>query len=299
MCYARFRRNGSYVIAGPPFQEVVMLHLYYHFLNPKNEEISVFLENTADGEILAYPYDPKRKPEKGEILISDDAEALHEWSEAGGLTIGYEHDGIRPDTKECVTDLGEVYAEDLTEIADYLNEQRHLAFFSGDFDFYIPGYEDFADLYEVMKNEPYLLPERLKNLSEKALHADYRHEIALQRLNANLSLVVFTAKDSDEILGRIAVEPSELTDHALNLSYYILPAHRGKGTGTAAVRAFLARTLPRIGDVPLLAVIHRSNTSSAALAKACGFTVLPADSKILEKRPEGFFTMVYDNSADA
>ena len=276
-----------------------MLHLYYHFLDPKNEEISVFLENTADGEILAYPYDPKRKPEAGEILISDDAEVLKAWSEAGGLTIGYEHDGIRPGAAECVTDLSDVYAEDLTEIADYLTEQRHLAFFSGNFDFYIPGYEDFAALYSTMKDEPYLLPERLKNLTEEALHADYRHEILLQRLNADLSLVVFTAKDTDEILGRIAVEPSELCEGAYNLSYYILPEHRGKGIGTEAVKAFLARTLPRIGNIPLLAVIHRSNTASVALAKACGFTVLPADRKILEKRPEGFLTMIYDNTPDA
>lgn len=276
-----------------------MLHFYYSFIDPQNEDIEMFLENAADGEILMYPYDASKKPQKDEILISDDTELLYRWKADGGLTIGYEHDGIRPGTEECISDLADVYAEDLEEIADYLTEQRHLAFFSGDFDYYIPGYQDFAHLYEVMKNEPHLLPERLKNLSEEDLHADYRHEILSQRLNANLSLVAFTAKDSDEVLGRIAVEPSELTDRALNLSYYILPEQRGKGTGTAAVKAFLARMLPRIGDVPLLAVIHRSNTASVALAKACGFTVLPANSKILEKRPEGFFTMIYDNSADA
>ncbi|MBO4325254.1 MAG: GNAT family N-acetyltransferase [Lachnospiraceae bacterium] len=276
-----------------------MLHFYYSFTEPQSEEITMFLENAADGEILMYPYDASKKPQKDDILISDDADLLRRWKADGGLTVGYEHDGIRPGTEECISDISEVYAEDLEEIADYLTEQRHLSFFSGDYDFYIPGYKDFASLYEAMKDEPYLLPERLKNLSEEELHADYRHEIQTQRMNANLSLVVFAAKDSDEILGRIAVEPSELSEQALNLSYYILPGKRGKGIGTAAVKAFLARMLPRIGNIPLLAVIHRSNTASAALAKACGFTILPADQQILEKRPEGFFTMIYDNSADA
>lgn len=275
-----------------------MLHFYYSFKNPQTDEVQAFTANASDGEILLYPYEEGRKPKEQEILISDDNEAIRKWKADGGLVIGYEHDDCKPDAVECITDISEVYAEDLEEIADYLTESRHLTFFSGNFDFYTPGYADYQVLYRAMNREPYLLPERLKNLSDADLHYRYRYDIMNARMNSCLAFCVLTEKESDTIIGQICIEPSELTDKAYNLSYYLIPEKRGSGIGTAAVKAFLTRMLPRI-DKPLLAIIHRSNSVSVAVAKACGFTVLPQDQQILEKRPEGFLTMVYENPSYA
>ncbi len=274
-----------------------MLHFYYSFTNPQSEEIPAFLENASDGEILLYPYEGK-KPQKNDILISDDADVIRKWQADGGLVIGYEHDGIRPETGECITDISEVYAEDLSEIADYLTESRHLLFFSGNYDFYTPGFEDYKSLYKQMQGEAYLLSSNLKNLSDEELHDFYQNSIHMTRMNPALAMCAYTAKDSDRLLGQVSVEVSDLTDKAYNLSYYLAPDMRAQGIGTSAVKAFLARMLPRL-DKPLLAVIHRSNSVSVAVAKACGFTVLPANQQILVQRPEGFLTMIYENSADA
>lgn len=274
-----------------------MLHFYYSFTNPQSEEIPAFLENASDGEILLYPYEGK-KPQKNDILISDDADVIRKWQDDGGLVIGYEHDGIRPETGECITDISEVYAEDLSEIADYLTESRHLLFFSGNYDFYTPGFEDYKSLYKQMQGEDYLLSSSLKNLSDEELHDFYQNSIHMTRMNPALAMCAYAAKDSDHLLGQVSVEVSDLTDKAYNLSYYLAPDMRAQGIGTSAVKAFLARMLPRL-DKPLLAVIHRSNSVSVAVAKACGFTVLPANQQILVQRPEGFLTMIYENSADA
>ena len=63
--------------------------------------------------------------------------------------------------------------------------------------------------------------------------------------------------------------------------------------------AFLARIRYRLDGMPVIAVINKKNLPSIAVAKRCGFTLLPADSEILKERPEGFFTMVYTDGTDA
>ena len=272
-----------------------MYHFVESFQDPDSEELSIFRQNAEDGEILLIPYREGYRPKDGEILISDNPAVISDWTAVGGLVIGYEHDGIRLKTAEIIADPAELYPEDLAEIADYLTEDRHLLFFSGEFDYYKPGFTDYSAFHEAEAAEPYLMPDSLRSLSEAQLHEHYRNTIRLGRLNTIFTECCFSMKDSDTLIGRVAVEQSELTEKAYNLSYFVLPEYRNRGLGTKAVKAFLSHTRDRL-DKPLLAVINRRNLPSVALAKACGFTVLPSQNGILPKKPEGFFIMIYDDS---
>ena len=301
MCYLfkriRFRAGtpGWYNPRLGTFRRRAMYHFVESFQNSDTEELRLFRQNAADGEILLIPYREGYRPKADEILISDNPAVIPDWTAAGGLVIGYEHDGVRLNTVEIITDLSELYPEDLAEIADYLTETRHMLFFSGEFDYYKPGYTDYSAFHEIQAAEPYLMPDALRNLSETQLHEQYRNTIRLGRLNSIFTECCFCMKDSDTLIGRVAVEQSELTENAYNISYFILPEYRNRGLGTNAVKAFLTHMRGRL-DKPLLAIINRRNLPSVALAKACGFTVLPKTNGILPTRPEDYFIMIYEDS---
>ena len=278
-----------------------MLTIYEQFSDAvsESEEVNLFREQIQDGEILLLPAPSEGIPAPGALLISDIPERLTEWAAAGGFVIGYEHDGIRLPVKEILTDIGELYPEDFADIADYVTKTRHYMYPADRFDFYRPGFDDYKAFYERQLEEPYLLPESLRNLSDDDLMKRYDNDMELSRMNRLLCVLFFSEYDSDKLIGQVSLELSELTDKAYNLSYYILPEYRGQGLGTKAVMAFVGRIRPRLSGMPVLAIIDKRNLPSVALAKACGFTLLPADSKLLEKRPEGFFTMIYEDGADA
>ena len=276
-----------------------MLTLFEQFKDPASEETTRFREQIQDGEILLLPAPEDGLPAEGSILISDDEAKLAAWEQLGGYVIGYEHDGIKLPVKEIITDIGDMYPEDLADIADFVTRTRHYMYPAGRFDFYRPGYADYKAFYEKQLKEPFLLPESLRNLSEEELLKRYDNDMELSRLNPLLSVLFFSEYDSDELIGQVSLEQSELTDQAYNLSYYILPEYRGKGLATGAVMAFVGRIRYRLSGKPVLAVIHKKNLASVALAKACGFTLLPAESELLKKRPEGFFTMIYEDGFDA
>jgi RimJ/RimL family protein N-acetyltransferase len=278
-----------------------MLTVYEQFSDAvtDSEEVNLFREQILDGEILILPAPSEGIPAPGAVLISDISTRLTDWSNAGGFVIGYEHDGIRLPAKEILTDIGELYPEDLADIVDYVTKTRHYMFPADRFDFYRPGFDDYKAFYTRQLEEPYLLPDSLRNLSDSDLMKRYDNDMELSRMNRILSVLFFTEYDSDKLIGQVSLELSELTDKAYNLSYYILPEYRGKGLGTKAVMAFVERLRPRLSGMPVLAIIDKRNKPSVSLARACGFTLLPADSKLLEKRPEGFFTMVYEDGTDA
>ena len=279
-----------------------MLKIFYHFSESvkDSEAVGFFLENMTDGEFLMFPYkEGMDVPEPGTLLFSDIQESLTAWEQAGGCAVGYEYGSLSLSAKELVTDIDELYPEDVADIADFAKEATHYAFFSGDFDYMRLGYDDYKRLYELQKNESYILPESLQGLSEEELHKRYRYDMEQSRLNPLFTVYGFGVKETDEIIGQIALEHSDMTDSALNISYYIRPEYRNQGLMTAALRAFLARMKPYLGNMPVLAIISRHNPASAAVAKSNGFTVLSANSEILKKRPEGFFTMVYNDTVDA
>ena len=278
-----------------------MLVIYEQFSKTasESEDVIRFREQIQDGEILLLPAPETGLPKQDAILISDIPEKLSDWTAQGGYVIGYEHDGITLNTKEILTDIGELYPEDLADIADYVTGTRHYLYPAGAFDFYRPGYDDYKAFYEKQLAEPYLLPESLKNLSDTALRARYGKDMELSRMNRLLCVLSFSEYDSDTLIGQISLELSELTDRAYNLSYYMLPEYREKWLCTKAVMAFLARIRYRLDGMPIIAVINKKNLPSIAVAKRCGFTLLPADSEILKERPEGFFTMVYTDGTDA
>lgn len=279
-----------------------MLKIFYHFSESveDSDSVNLFKENMLDGEFLLFPYkEGMEVSEPGTLLFSDVQEVLTLWEQQGGCSVGYEYNGNHLQAKELVTDIDELYPEDVSDIADYATETTHYAFFSGDFDYMRLGFADYKRLYALQQEEPYLLPKSLQNLSEEELHKRYCYDMENARMNPLYTVYGFSIKETDEIIGQIALEHSELTDMAINISYYIVPKYRNKGMMTAALKAFLSRMLPYIGETPILAIISRENPASVAVAKKNGFSLLPTNSKILEKRPEGFFAMVCNNTVDS
>lgn len=279
-----------------------MLKIFCHFSESAehSDSVAIFRENMLDGEFLLFPYQKGTPvPAPGTLLFSDVQESLTNWEQQGGCAIGYEHDNIRLQASEIVTAIDELYPEDVSDIADYACEATHYSFFSGDFDYLRLGYADYKQLYELQQKEPYLLPESLRNLTEEELHKRYCYDIEQARMNPIYTVYGFCQKDSDKVIGQIALEHSDLTEYAVNISYYLAPEYRNLGIMTEALRAFLTRMQPYLSGMPVLAVIDRRNPASVAVAKANGFSLLPAGSQILEKRPEGFFAMIYNDTVDA
>lgn len=277
-----------------------MSAIFYHFTDEVlNNEFKLWKQNMLDGELLVYPYVEGTNPSEHSLLLLSDIQAsLDYWTQKGGCSVGYEHDSIRLTCQEIVSDIEELYPEDLSDIEAYASEKSILSFFSGDFDFYRLGYEDYRSFYKMQCEEPYLLPDSYKHLTEEELHLRYQRDISLSRLQSLYTVYGFAESGSEEMIGYIAIEPSLLSEEAANLSYYIIPKKRAQGIATNAVKAFLNGRRHLLGSTPLLAVIHRSNKPSVRLAKRCGFAVLSKHQQLIEKLPEGFFTMIYDNSAD-
>lgn len=275
-----------------------MLTVFYHFSDSvsKSDSVELWKQNMADGEILTFPFKSGTKPPaNGAVLLSDIQETLSAWSLAGGCAIGWEHDGLRLQVAEVVSGIEDIFPEDMSDLADYAAERTHYDFFSNRFDFCRLGYEDYRMLYRKQLSEAHLLPESYRNLSDEDLHLRYRKELEQSRINPLFTVYGFSLCGSGEIIGQLAVEPSELTDLAYNIYYYIVPEKRGLGIAEEAVRTYLERLHGRLGNMPLLAIISEDNLPSLALAKACGFRSLPVGSKILPQSFKGFQTLVrYD-----
>lgn len=269
-----------------------MLTLYYAFQNPQSEDAAVFLNTLkTEGLISAVPVSEVPADVSG-VFLTDCPDLADAFTKEGGQVIWYENTDASHSFTEAVSDINELGSEDISEIICHLSELSHPAFSADGFTFVTLGYEDYKTLYRLQQKEPFLLPERLKNLSEAELHERYRNEHRYGRLHPLLHPYAIT--DSDGLLlGFVAVEQSDLLPEALNLSYYIVPQKRGLGLGERAVSAFLSRQKEAIGDAVLLAVIERNNVASVHLALACGFHFIREGHPLFRHTGNGFRIMQY------
>jgi RimJ/RimL family protein N-acetyltransferase len=89
--------------------------------------------------------------------------------------------------------------------------------------------------------------------------------------------------DDDRVLGRVAVRPPELASEAVRceavrgsdqpageLSYWLLPAARGRGLALAAVRAMIDSVVPGLGLRSVVLDIEDGNVPSIRLAERLG-----------------------------
>ncbi|MBR5667457.1 MAG: GNAT family N-acetyltransferase, partial [Lachnospiraceae bacterium] len=168
----------------------------------------------------------------------------------------------------------------------------HPAFSADGFTFVTLGFDDYKTIYKLQQKEPYLLPARIKNLSETELYERYQNEHEFGRLHPLLHPYGIAGADGS-LIGYVAVEQSDLLSEAMNLSYYIVPQKRGIGFGQKAVAAFLNMQAEAIGDTMLLAVIERSNTASVRLAAACGFRFIKEDHPLYKLSRGDYRIMQY------
>ena len=253
-----------------------MLTLYYAFRIPASADATEFMKTLqSEGLISAVPVSAVSGPVSG-VLLTDTDETAKEWEQYGGKVIWYESTNAGHAFKEAVSDIRELDSEDVSEIICHLCELSYPAFSADGFTFVTLGFDDYKTIYKLQQEEPFLLPERIKNLSEPELHERYQNEHEYGRLHPLLH--PYGIADSDgSLIGYVAVEQSDLLPEAMNLSYFIIPQKRGLGIGQKAVAAFLNIQAEAIGDTMLLAVIERSNTASVRLAAACGFRFIKED----------------------
>lgn len=270
-----------------------MLTLYYAFENPGDADASVFL-NTLRTERLVSAVPLSKAPSVASgVLLTDCRELAEDFAKAGGQVIWYESTDSGHAFKEAVSDIKELGSADISEIICHLCELSHPAFTADEITFVTLGYDDYKEIYRQQQEEPYLLPDRLKNLSENELHERYKNEHELGRMHPLLH--PYGIKDSDcSLLGFIAVEQSDLLPEALNLSYYIVPKKRGLGLGEKSVAAFLNCQKEALGDAMLLAVIERRNTASIRLAAACGFRFIKDDHPLYKYSRNDYRIMQYN-----
>jgi RimJ/RimL family protein N-acetyltransferase len=89
--------------------------------------------------------------------------------------------------------------------------------------------------------------------------------------------------DDDRVLGRVAVRPPELASEAVRceavrgsdqpageLSYWLLPAARGRGLALAAVRAMIDSVVPGLGLRSVVLDIEEGNLPSMRVAERLG-----------------------------
>ena len=76
----------------------------------------------------------------------------------------------------------------------------------------------------------------------------------------------------DEVLGRVSLKSLDLVDGTAEVAYWVVPAARGAGTGTAAVRAVAHWALDQAGFHRLELEHSTANPVSCRLAVKAGFT---------------------------
>ena len=134
---------------------------------------------------------------------------------------------------------------------------------------------DAADIAVMVENE-YLRP---WSTMGDGVEAWVRREIAEERGPTRAICLA----DDDRALGRVAVRPPELASEAVRceavresdqpageLSYWLLPAARGRGLAYAAVRLMIESVAPALGLRSVVLDIEDGNLPSMRLAERLG-----------------------------
>jgi RimJ/RimL family protein N-acetyltransferase len=133
-----------------------------------------------------------------------------------------------------------------------------------------------ADDVAVMGDDEYLRP-------WSTLGADLDAWIRGEVAEAQGPTRAICLSDDDRALGRVAVRPPRFASAAVRcaavtdddrpageLSYWLVPAARGRGLAYAAVRLMLDTVVPRLGLRSVVLDIEAGNTASMRLAERLG-----------------------------
>ncbi len=113
-----------------------------------------------------------------------------------------------------------------------------------------------------------------------------RGEPARRSAGLCLDLVVVPADDPATVLGEVGLRNVDRVRRRAELSWWIVPQHRGRGLATAAARVLAAWSVsPEGGLDHVWARVPRGNVASARVAAAAGFTALgEADGTVVWAR---------------
>jgi RimJ/RimL family protein N-acetyltransferase len=92
------------------------------------------------------------------------------------------------------------------------------------------------------------------------------------RRRSGASIDVVAVDGDDHVIGEVGVHP---VDGDLELGWWVLPAHRGRGVATAMVTGFVAWVADAVGDRPLTARIPPGHIASERVAAAAGLIPIP------------------------
>jgi RimJ/RimL family protein N-acetyltransferase len=87
-----------------------------------------------------------------------------------------------------------------------------------------------------------------------------------RRLDAR-SLDLVAVDGADRVVGEVGLHP---VDGLLELGWWVLPAHRGRGVASAMVSAFVAWAIDALPGPPLVARIPPGHLASERVATAAG-----------------------------
>jgi len=93
-----------------------------------------------------------------------------------------------------------------------------------------------------------------------------------ERQSSGASIDLVAVDDRDRVIGEVGAHP---VDGELELGWWVLPAHRGRGVASAMVTRFVAWAAEARPDRPLTARIPPGHTASERVAAAAGLAPTP------------------------
>lgn len=222
--------------------------------------------------------------EKAETLVVTDSEDTACRLEVEGFpVVGYEHDGIRLSCGEIIQSLSSL----TPEYCETLNRSltgRTAVFTSGPLALYPLSEAEYCDLYEAYRTEPFMLTPEQKNCTEADVRRQYRNRLAISFLTENSGM--FRAELYGTPIGYGSVfEESSDYGPLTTVDYYVPPALRGRGYGTAILRALIAYARAETPERELYAYVHRDNRASLAVLRSCGFQIIRNSDPLLMRNP--------------
>lgn len=220
------------------------------------------------------------------LVVTDSDDASRTALKKRFPVIGFERDGQRLSCREIIDSADSLTPEYCLE--QLLFQSGRMPAYSDDTITLFPVSEnEFLEAYEHFRKEPYMLTDEQKSLDRSGVITLYWNRQALSQFTDSLGSFRAESRGITVGFGSIYQVPDNLTflidpqsgskNSAAALSlmtvdYYVLPAHRRKGFGTAIVRALTSLANSQSESHDLYAYVNPANTASLRTLEACVFS---------------------------
>ena len=209
-------------------------------------------------------YDPNAT-----LVVTDSDDASCTASKKLFPVIGFEHDGLRLSCREIIDSPESLTPEYCLE--QLLVQSGHMPAYSDETITLFPVSEnEFLEAYEHFRKEPYMLTDEQKSLDRSGVITLYRNRQVLAQFTDSIGS--FRAESCGITVGYGSIYQVMENIPSLTVDFYVLPAHRGAGFGTAIVRTLIALADSQGESQDLYAYVNPANTASMHTLKACGFS---------------------------